>query len=299
MSDFGSRNMGFFGGSTTGGGGTSTGVNGLNGTTNIGLGGTLTSSTTILGNSGNYGLSFSDLFYFGLTTNDGFNIVNNNSNKYLSINANVSIPTSNFIELANYKDITLAGNNSSFRIFYNSIQSLFFSTSAGANTNFGIKIDFDSKETSLGDIDDDYNKTKIILYDTSGNIITYGANGMNGFWASPSFTQFGSNNGTKKLYFSIDYGLDSLALRTTADVIDGIELEVASKKYKFGSFNLGNTWIEVDDSATEITFNTESLVFTGANLQSSSPPLSSTVRYLLVTLNGVQYSILCTKTNLP
>jgi len=47
MADFGSRNMGFFGGTSSGGGGTSTGVNGLNGTTNIGLGGTLSSNTLI------------------------------------------------------------------------------------------------------------------------------------------------------------------------------------------------------------------------------------------------------------
>ena len=47
MADFGSRNSGFFGGTSSGGGGTSTGINGLNGTTNIGLGGTLSGNTLI------------------------------------------------------------------------------------------------------------------------------------------------------------------------------------------------------------------------------------------------------------
>ena len=48
MSNLGNGIIGFFGGeSSGGGGGTSTGVNGLNGTTNIGLGGTLSGNTLI------------------------------------------------------------------------------------------------------------------------------------------------------------------------------------------------------------------------------------------------------------
>jgi len=55
MANFGNAIMGFFsGGATGGGGGTSTGINGLNGTTNIGLGGTLSGNTLIDAN----GLSF-------------------------------------------------------------------------------------------------------------------------------------------------------------------------------------------------------------------------------------------------
>jgi len=292
MSDFGSRNMGFFGGSTTGGGGSSTGVNGLNGTTNIGLGGTLTSSTTILGNSGNYSLAFTDLLGFSVVTKQGWVLQNNDTNRQITAYSNIG-----FNSLDLYNNNLITNRASTFRILYNSIKSLFYPDPNGVDTNFGINIDFDLRTTSLGDIDNVYNQTKLILYDTSENIITYGSDGINGFWVSPSFTLFGSYNNTTKLYISIDYGLNSLAFRTTNDVIDGIELQVASKIYKFGSFNSGTTWIEVDDNATKMTFNTESLVFTGANLEGTAP-IGLGVTWLKITLNGVEYSIECKETNL-
>lgn len=60
MSSLGNGIIGFFGGeSSGGGGGTSTGVNGLNGTTNIGLGGNL-NQNTIIGGGGTYNLYFGD-----------------------------------------------------------------------------------------------------------------------------------------------------------------------------------------------------------------------------------------------
>ena len=51
-----------------GGGGTSTGVNGLNGTTNIGLGGTLTQNTLI--NNANYRLQFINAAHFDLAVSN-------------------------------------------------------------------------------------------------------------------------------------------------------------------------------------------------------------------------------------
>ena len=59
MSNLGNGIIGFFGGESSGGGGTSTGVNGLNGTTSIGLGGNLNQNTIING-AGTYNLYFGD-----------------------------------------------------------------------------------------------------------------------------------------------------------------------------------------------------------------------------------------------
>jgi len=81
-----------------------------------------------------------------------------------------------------------------------------------------------------------------------------------------------------------------LALRTTADISDGIELDLTSKNYRLGSFNLGTTWIEVDDNNTRTTINTEDLYFSGANLQSNTSGGNSG-KHLVITLNGNQYKI--------
>jgi hypothetical protein len=64
MANFGNAIMGFFSGGATGGGGASTGVNGLNGTTNIGLGGTLDGNTLIDANSLSFEMSNAFLVSF-------------------------------------------------------------------------------------------------------------------------------------------------------------------------------------------------------------------------------------------
>jgi len=65
MANFGNAIMGFFsGGATGGGGGTSTGINGLNGTTDIGLGGTLSGNTLIDVNSLSFEMSNAFLVSF-------------------------------------------------------------------------------------------------------------------------------------------------------------------------------------------------------------------------------------------
>jgi hypothetical protein len=294
MSDFGSRNMGFFGGSTTGGGGgTSTGVNGLNGTTNIGLGGTLSSNTIIDGNSGNYSLVFDNLFYFGAYTTDGWNISNNSSNRLLRIVTNLGNPSSNYISLENYKNILQAGDTCNFNIYYNSIQSLFFSTTEGALTNFGINIDFDLRKTSLGDIDNAYNKFKIIVNDLNSQLYTTTSNGFNGIFITEVENFFGQSNANYYCGFRVEQD-QRITSKIGGNTTEGLSLDFLNARYTLGGIVGNNNLIEVDDGNNNITFKSGILTFTGANLETSTAP-TGTIRYLVITLNGVTYQILCQK----
>lgn len=300
MADFGSRNMGFFGGSTSGGGGgTSTGVNGLNGTTNIGLGGTLSGNTTILGDSGNYSLIFNDLLFFGVYTTDGWLISNNDSNRLLRIISNISNPTSNYIQLENYKDVTIAGDSCSFNIYYNSIKSLFFSTTEGAFTNFGINIDYDLRTTSLGDIDDEITKTKLVVDDTNGRIYTEFFTSNCGISLSETNATFSANDGTDNIGLNVTSAKEFNAFYG-GNIVNGLSLNFDTFVYKFGGFDVPSNQnnIIIDDASQTTTFNANQLIFLGANIEDTNAPAGVGVTYLLITLNGIEYSILCTETNL-
>jgi hypothetical protein len=285
MSDFGSRNMGFFGGSTTGGGGSSTGVNGLNGTTNIGLGGTLTGNTTINGDNR------------GLTLGDDSSLLNYFKSRYSALDFQMVI--------GNYASAISSGNSEMYFAYANNntgdssiirINDTEIRTQ-DRNGNNGLKLDFVNRAYTLGDYDDGYNGIKFIVDDTNQFIKTVNGSGDNGIIITNSFTFFGIRNNVQYLYFSIDYGLNKLALRTTNDISDGIELNLSSNIYKFGCYNLGTTFIQVDNPNTRISLNTEDLQFNGTGLQDNNAPTGLGVTYLLVTLNNVQYSILCTETN--
>jgi len=146
MADFGSRNMGFFGG-TSSGGGTSTGVNGLNGTTNIGLGGNLNQNTIING-LGIYNLWFGDdnsidrinLFKIRSTNLDIENINGLNVSKILA--------TSNSL-LFKFND----NNNfySQLSITYNLIKTEFYDTILSSQEGFNL--DFNVRQYVFGGFD--------------------------------------------------------------------------------------------------------------------------------------------------
>jgi hypothetical protein len=80
----------------------------------------------------------------------------------------------------------------------------------------------------------------------------------------------------------------------------------ATKTYKFGDFLVANATgsIEIDttnstmlfkgdQNAGSTTFEANSLVFTGANIEDAGFTPSGTPTYLVITLNSVQYRILC------
>lgn len=299
-----------------GGGGTSTGINGLNGTTNIGLGGTLSSNTTIAGasfilNNTNFaaytieGANVNGLANIGnygnyirlLAGNTGGSI----SNLYVEYNKmysqfnngnyglNLDDTTGKFV-LGDY------GNDRKYNSFVvNDDANTFYLTTSFNQANTDQDLFYISNATSsirfvkLGDFNNYTNGISLIVDDANNTIITNNYNGMNGIWVTPSFTIFGQANTTTKLYFSIDYGLNSLSLRTTSDISTGIELSLGGN-YKLGCFNLGTTWLEIDNNAESFTFNTQELFFTGAALQSNTSGGNSG-EHLVITLNGTQYKI--------
>jgi len=290
MADFGSRNMGFFGGSTSGGGGSSTGVNGLNGTTSIGLGGTLSGSTTILGDSGNYSLQFSDMLSFSANTKIGWYFQNVDTNRQITAYSNIGL---NSLDLLN---INLTNNQKTvFRVFYNSIKSIFYPDTNGLDTNFGININFDLKKTSLGDIDDAFTKTKLIVDDSSNLIFTQTFSGNNGFYISNNDALFGSLNTTSVYcYLGINYANSTIQTFDTVSTSNGFSLDFNNNIYKFGSYNTIGNYIEINDANNSVELLTSNLKFTGAGLETSTAP-TGTIKYLVITLNGVTYNILCQK----
>jgi len=260
MSDFGSRNMGFFGGSTTGGGGTSTGVNGLNGTTNIGLGGTLTGNTTIEGD-GLYTLYFFDFQVFDVFAQQ--------------------------ISLTSYSGT----DNASLSFNGQQIRS-----STTGSQLYGLELDFTNSKFTLGDYDNVNNQFKIIVDDANTLISTTDSNGVNGLQIGGGFTNIGAFTGGYT-YLGINQGSKTISTFATASTPNGLSIDFLNGLYNFGSFNTIGNFIAINDTSNSITTQTSNLLFEGASLQDNNAPTGLGVTYLLITLNGTQYSILCTETN--
>jgi hypothetical protein len=159
--------------------------------------------------------------------------------------------------------------------YLNQSSSILKTTSASIDK--GLSLDFASKEYTLGDYNNTYNGFKFIVNDTNQFIKTVNGSGDNGIIITNSFTFFGIRNNIQYLYFSVDYGLNSLALRTTNDISDGIELDLNNRIYKFGSYNLGTTWIEVDDQNNRITITGSVLLNTITDIPQSNVVTIDTV----------------------
>lgn len=118
---------------------------------------------------------------------------------------------------------------------------------------------------------------------------TTNANGDNGLTITDSFTLIGANNPIDKIYFSVDVGGSNISSYYN-NFQDGIDLDFGSRNFRIGGFNVGTTWIEINDNIERFTFNTEELFFTGAALEDSTPGTVAT-KALLITLNNTQYKI--------
>lgn len=149
MSNLGNGIIGFFGGESSGGGGTSTGVNGLNGTTSIGLGGTLTGNTLIYGG--------------------GFTLTNTQFDNYV-------IETQNGLG-----DFTSIGSYGSYIRLWSAGQFFIVEESNIYTSNgldkIGLSLNFTNRSFVLGDVDDTFNQTKFIVDDTNRNITSQVING--------------------------------------------------------------------------------------------------------------------------
>ena len=153
MGNFGNANFGLFGGGSSGGGGTSTGINGLNGTTNIGLGGTLTGDTDIDG--GNlHSLSFTFLNSLNsLSDNFGFTVID-------------SIGLNERCGIVGYSSNPTYGK---------AIQ-----TFTSLAQPYGFQLDFLNSKFTLGDFTDFFNGTKLVVDDVANTMQTFGINGQSG-----------------------------------------------------------------------------------------------------------------------
>ena len=285
MADFGSRNSGFFGGTSSGGGGTSTGINGLNGTTNIGLGGTMTGNVTINGNTTN-------TLYFGQNGNVLLEA-------YGGVNLICAGPTwSNLIYATQNQDGVqftsyLSSDTTKNTYFY---QSYFRIRTQFNASNYGLNLDFSIKEFTLGDYADLNGKTKIIVDDVSGWVYSKTTSGQSGFFITNGSAFFGLNNSVYSGFgFYADGLSNTLSTRYNSNLENGLSLNFTSFVYKFGGFDIASfdNYIQITDDGVglqEILFSTQALNFNGANLISGSSGGNSG-DHLVITLNGQPYKI--------
>jgi hypothetical protein len=110
----------------------------------------------------------------------------------------------------------------------------------------------------------------------------------------------------------LSFQSNNFSCYNSSNVVDIISAGSA-RIYKFGNIPSNLTMIIDTDllkttyantthifDGTNLEFNTSALKFTNASSQSSTAPAGIGVKYILVTLDdNIQYSILCTETNLP
>ncbi len=305
---------------SNGGGGSSTGINGLNGTTNIGLGGTLANNTTIDANKFNFIIQNGNNFLFrsqnaGNTRISELNITplksylsSNNAglsiysdfiveyNKQFSqfsgasFGLNLDDSTGKFVlgDYANarkYNSFVVDDDANTFYLTtsYNQVntdQDLFYASNASSSIRF----------VKLGDFNNYANQYSLIIDDANEFIKTQNATGDTGIILTNSFAFLGSYNSTQYLFLSVDYGLNSINAYNSFATSNGLSLDFAALIYQFGGFNGNGNYIKVNDTTNDIETHTSSITFTGAALQSNSSSGSSG-EHLVITLNGTQYKI--------
>lgn len=313
--------------SNGGGGGGSTGVNGLNGTTNIGLGGTLTNGTTINGGLNNLIFSNTNSFqssgrvYQFLATDLINNItsitggnatldlqqLNNNTGVYsklsfLSTSINTLFNGAQFgLSLNDSNGKFVLGDYSNARKYnsfvVNDDTDRFYFTTTYNQTNTDQDLLYASNNTGanerfikLGDFNGYQNDYSLIVDDQNQFIKTTNGTGDVGIILTNSFSFFGSYNSTQYLFLSVDYGLNSIAAFNTSSTNNGLLLDYGNLLYQFGGYSGNNNYIKIDDSGNDIETITSSITFTGTALQSNTSSGNSG-EHLVITLNGVQYKI--------
>jgi hypothetical protein len=261
-----------------GGGGTSTGVNGLNGTTNIGLGGTLTNTfTTINGNGKTFDINNTTAFSFA-STNSGISSGIFGATDYVSLQSS---------------------NNSGIYSFYKTKINNQFTVFSGSP--FGLSLDNTTGKFVLGDYANGRKYNSIVVNDDANTFyLTTSFNQANTdqdlFYASnaSSSTRFVKLGDFNQYQNGVSLIIDDANNLFYTDSINsgtaGIEFNFASENYRFGA---NNALIECDNSGQSIKFNTNNLLFTGAITDLVAPPINPL--YLIVNVNGYNYKILMNK----
>lgn len=272
MANFGNAIMGFFGGASSGGGGgTSTGINGLNGTTKIGLGGTITANTQIFGGGNDFVFTQFGNLVFEASNLLGIASIGNYGNYVRLLASDLS--------------------NSSILLVENEKISTRFNS-----TNFGLDVEYDFggtiRKSILGDYDNLYSSNKLIVDDLNELIYTQNVNGNSGIFIQTNENFFGHSNATYYCGFRVESD-QRITSKISGNVTEGLSLDFLNTRYTIGGIVNNINFIEVDDGNNNITFKSAgNITFTGATLQTSTAPLGA-ISYLVITLNGQQYYILC------
>jgi len=226
--------------SNGGGGGSSTGINGLNGTTNIGLGGSLLNDTVILGGIGGNDLKFGDVASDRIGTLSFYSIVwdfkNNNSDKISSIYANGTS-----LEIK-YDNIATGSISSSITFFEDKITSYF------NGSNYGITLDDSIGKFALGDFDNQRKYNAFVVNDDT-----------NEFYINTTFNQI--NNNEKDLFFASNgsTGVRFVKLGDFQAFNNNISLVVDDANYVIYTTGTNST------KGLNLDFNNEVYIFADTN----------------------------------
>jgi hypothetical protein len=262
--------------SNGGGGGSSTGVNGLNGTTNIGLGGTLANNTLIVGNNKSFSFQDTSLYITGSS--------DINSQSYLQHS-----PSATTILTEN----KLNTNSAQLYVQYNLINSIF-----NGSAYYGLSLDDSTGKFVLGDYGNDRKYNSIVVNDsTSEFYFTTSFNQSNTaqdlFYASNAsssnrFVKIGDFNEYQNgVSLIIDDANNQFYTNSLISGTAGIEFNFGSENYRFGA---NNALIECDNSGQSIKLNTNNLLLSGT-ITTNTPPGINPL-YLNVNVNGIDYRIL-------
>jgi hypothetical protein len=275
---------------SNGGGGTSTGVNGLNGTTNIGLGGTLANNTTI--NGGNNQLFISGISTFANNATN-YNVIAGGSGNFSSILLSSS-------SLRINKDNGIIGSELNFT---NTIIKSIFNFSA----NYGLSLDDSTGKFVLGDysnarkynsfvVDDDNDKIYVTTTWNQSNTDQDMFYISNNPGANERFVKLGDFDGyVHNTFLIIDDQNYKIYTGGSNGSPIGIDFDFINETYSFGDSNNAiitcdniNQFIEL--TANNIILNNTPQINNATLTNSAAGTIPS--NYLSIQINGNNYKIL-------
>jgi len=305
--------------SNGGGGGGSTGVNGLNGTTNIGLGGNLDNNTTIFGVSKFFSIVNTSQTLFDTQNTSGktsriqitpsqLNFINNNTtssfqsiirieNEQIKTLLNASV-YGLFIDFNNQKtgigDVNFTiGKKNSIQVDDN-LSKIYFTTSRSSSNTvadlfYAENVSSSVRSVKIGDFGNFNNGASLIVDDGFPQIST-NIGGINiGFKIDISESFFGQTD-TNYCGLRINGSSQDVGFRTFGNVANGLFFNFITGIYNFGDRLVNNTAIQINDPAKQISFTTDNLIYTGVALEDPIPGVVAT-KALLINLNGTVYKI--------
>lgn len=311
--------------SNGGGGGGSTGVNGLNGTTNIGLGGTLTGFTQILGGTNDILFRSNNNFTIDRCNNIDIKSITSSSVgggrlnltllkselffgdniTYTAINLTSSRIKTNYgageigLDL-NYSnglytigDFGFTSKKTQIRVDDGNTKIYFTTGASTSNTTPDLllaeNVSSSVRSIKLGDFQNYNNGCSIQIDDGFPKIFSTYLNKNMGFEISGNECFFGEND-IDFLGLRINASSGDVSFRATGNQANGLFFNVNTGVYNFGDRLVNDTRIVIDDPSERISFLTENLRFSGIAIQSNTSG-SNSGEHLVIELNGNIYKI--------